>query len=94
MQFVLPVPCDSKQMLGSFFFLSVFLPPHPPTTKKRSASEMIGGKLHHREGNSPDHQLRPLNDRSVIKEVSPTLFTMATKNQVITIFVPFSTSSS
>uniref|UniRef100_A0A6N2L9E4 Uncharacterized protein ycf68 n=1 Tax=Salix viminalis TaxID=40686 RepID=A0A6N2L9E4_SALVM len=27
-----------------------------------------GDKLHRREGNSPDHQLRPLNDRSVIKE--------------------------
>ncbi|TYG86073.1 hypothetical protein ES288_A13G106400v1 [Gossypium darwinii] len=26
-------------------------------------------KLHCREGNSPDHQLRPLNDRSVIKEL-------------------------
>ncbi|XLS74234.1 hypothetical protein HN51_031099, partial [Arachis hypogaea] len=31
--------------------------------------ETIGDKLHRREGNSPDHQLRPLNDRSVIKEV-------------------------
>ena len=29
----------------------------------------MGDKLHRREGNSPDHQLRPLNDRSVIKEV-------------------------
>ncbi|CAL5182010.1 unnamed protein product [Lathyrus oleraceus] len=29
----------------------------------------IGDMLHRREGNSPDHQLRPLNDRSVIKEV-------------------------
>ncbi|KAB2065417.1 hypothetical protein ES319_A09G087700v1 [Gossypium barbadense] len=35
----------------------------------RSASERMGDKLHRREGNSPDHQLRPLNDRSVIKEV-------------------------
>lgn len=35
----------------------------------RSASETMGDKLHRREGNSPDHQLRPLNDRSVIKEV-------------------------
>ncbi|KAB2625541.1 hypothetical protein D8674_017201 [Pyrus ussuriensis x Pyrus communis] len=34
-----------------------------------SASETMGDKLHRREGNSPDHQLRPLNDRSVIKEV-------------------------
>ena len=33
------------------------------------ASETMGNKLHRREGNSPDHQLRPLNDRSVIKEV-------------------------
>ncbi|KAF1855282.1 hypothetical protein Lal_00033157 [Lupinus albus] len=31
--------------------------------------ETMGDKLHRREGNSPDHQLRPLNDRSVIKEV-------------------------
>ncbi|KAG9438512.1 hypothetical protein H6P81_021545 [Aristolochia fimbriata] len=29
----------------------------------------MGDKLHRREGNNPDHQLRPLNDRSVIKEV-------------------------
>ncbi|KAL3019447.1 hypothetical protein AAZX31_05G083900 [Glycine max] len=29
----------------------------------------MGDKLHCREGNSPDHQLRPLNDHSVIKEV-------------------------
>ncbi|KAK3198154.1 hypothetical protein Dsin_021569 [Dipteronia sinensis] len=36
----------------------------------RSASETMGDKLHRREGNSPDHQLRPLNDRSVIKEAS------------------------
>lgn len=35
----------------------------------KSASETMGDKLHRREGNSPDHQLRPLNDRSVIKEV-------------------------
>ncbi|KAK7298004.1 hypothetical protein VNO77_47290 [Canavalia gladiata] len=35
----------------------------------RSTSETMGDKLHRREGNSPDHQLRPLNDRSVIKEV-------------------------
>ncbi|KAK7366098.1 hypothetical protein VNO78_38534 [Psophocarpus tetragonolobus] len=30
----------------------------------------MGDKLHRREGNSPDHQLRPLNDRSVIKEMN------------------------
>src|SRR5664279_6441007 len=35
----------------------------------RSASETMGDKLHRREGNSPDHQRWPLNDRSVIKEV-------------------------
>ena len=29
----------------------------------------MGDKLHRREGNSPDHQLRPLNDCLVIKEV-------------------------
>ncbi|KAG2642309.1 hypothetical protein PVAP13_2KG284280 [Panicum virgatum] len=27
----------------------------------------MGDKLHHLEGNSLDHQLRPLNDCSVIK---------------------------
>ncbi|KAK8314357.1 hypothetical protein V6Z11_D01G165500 [Gossypium hirsutum] len=27
-------------------------------------------KLHHREGNNLDHQLRPLNDRLVIKEMN------------------------
>ena len=37
--------------------------------EKGSTSETMGDKLHRREGNSPDHQLRPLNDRSVIKEV-------------------------
>jgi hypothetical protein len=35
----------------------------------RSASETMGDKLHRREGNCPDHQRWPLNDRSVIKEV-------------------------
>ncbi|KAJ1254336.1 hypothetical protein BS78_K081800, partial [Paspalum vaginatum] len=30
----------------------------------------MGDRLHRREGNSPDHQLRPLNDRSVIKEMN------------------------
>ncbi|KAG8391166.1 hypothetical protein BUALT_Bualt01G0159500 [Buddleja alternifolia] len=40
-----------------------------PIWGSRSASEMMGDKLHRREGNSLDHQLRPLNDRSVIKEV-------------------------
>ncbi|TYI69042.1 hypothetical protein E1A91_D08G127300v1 [Gossypium mustelinum] len=30
----------------------------------------MGDKLHRREGNSPDHKLRPLNDRSVIKEMN------------------------
>ncbi|KAJ7000003.1 hypothetical protein NC653_010688 [Populus alba x Populus x berolinensis] len=30
----------------------------------------MGGKLHCREGNSPDHQLKLLNDRSVIKETA------------------------
>uniref|UniRef100_A0A0D2ZTA3 Uncharacterized protein n=1 Tax=Brassica oleracea var. oleracea TaxID=109376 RepID=A0A0D2ZTA3_BRAOL len=47
-------------------------PSHWPTLTPvilRSASETVGDKLHRREGNSPDHQLRPLNDRSVIKEV-------------------------
>ncbi|CAN4085216.1 unnamed protein product [Withania somnifera] len=28
----------------------------------------MGDKLHRREGNSPDYQLRPLNDHSVINE--------------------------
>ena len=36
---------------------------------KGSTSETVGDKLHRREGNSPDHRLRPLNDRSVVKEV-------------------------
>ncbi|MBA0723069.1 hypothetical protein Golax_003681 [Gossypium laxum] len=35
----------------------------------RSASETMGDKLYLQEGNSLDHQLRPLNDHSVIKEV-------------------------
>ncbi|KAF3663427.1 hypothetical protein FXO38_10635 [Capsicum annuum] len=35
----------------------------------KSTSEMMGDKLHRQEGNSPDHQLRILNSRSVIKEV-------------------------
>ncbi|KAG6424941.1 hypothetical protein SASPL_115364 [Salvia splendens] len=36
----------------------------------RSASETMGDKLHRQEGNNPDHQLRPVNDRSVIKEMN------------------------
>ncbi|KAH7351691.1 hypothetical protein KP509_19G010200, partial [Ceratopteris richardii] len=32
----------------------------------------VGDKLHRREGNSPDHQLRPLNGRSVVKEMNGT----------------------
>ncbi|CAJ1961886.1 unnamed protein product [Sphenostylis stenocarpa] len=35
----------------------------------RSVSETMEDKLHRQEGNSSDHQLRPLNDRLVIKEV-------------------------
>ncbi|RDY14318.1 hypothetical protein CR513_00637, partial [Mucuna pruriens] len=38
-------------------------------TDSEVVPETMGDKLHRREGNSPDHQLRPLNDRSVIKEV-------------------------
>ncbi|CAN1129014.1 hypothetical protein LINPERHAP2_LOCUS4986 [Linum perenne] len=30
----------------------------------------MGDKLHRREENSLDHQLKPLNDRSVIKEMN------------------------
>ncbi|CAN0842011.1 hypothetical protein LINGRAHAP2_LOCUS3487 [Linum grandiflorum] len=29
----------------------------------------MGNKFHCRERNNPNHQLRPLNDRSIIKEV-------------------------
>ena len=42
--------------------------PVPNRRKRRilggmpSASETVGDKLHRREGNSPDHQLRPPND--------------------------------
>ncbi|KAH7425876.1 hypothetical protein KP509_11G075600, partial [Ceratopteris richardii] len=32
----------------------------------------VGDKLHRREENSPDHQLRPLNGRSVVKEMNKT----------------------
>lgn len=32
-------------------------------------SETVGDKLHSREGNSPDHQLRPLSGDSVGKDV-------------------------
>ncbi|KAL8470552.1 hypothetical protein ACS0TY_033191 [Phlomoides rotata] len=35
----------------------------------KSTSETMGDKLHCREGNNPNHQLRPLNDCSVINEV-------------------------
>lgn len=31
--------------------------------------QTVGDKLHSREGNSPDHQLRSLSIRSVVKEV-------------------------
>ena len=32
-------------------------------------SKTVGDKLHCQEGNSPEHQLRPLNNYSVAKEV-------------------------
>ena len=35
----------------------------------RLTSDTVGDKLHSREGNSPDHQLRSPNDNSVKKEV-------------------------
>ncbi|KAL4293402.1 hypothetical protein AHAS_Ahas18G0124500 [Arachis hypogaea] len=54
------MPNSERVVVEDVFLL---LPP------SRSASETMGDKLHRREGNSPDHQLRPVNDRSVIKEV-------------------------
>ncbi len=33
-------------------------------------SETVGDKLHRQEGNSPDHRLRPQNDRQVEKDVT------------------------
>lgn len=51
----------SRQTLNTRYDLKI--------TGVKVASETVGDKLHRREGNSPDHQLRPLNDRSVIKEV-------------------------
>ncbi|KAH7283621.1 hypothetical protein KP509_34G016200, partial [Ceratopteris richardii] len=33
----------------------------------------VGDKLHLREGNSPDHQLRPLNGGSLVKEMNRTM---------------------
>ncbi|CAJ1907718.1 unnamed protein product [Sphenostylis stenocarpa] len=43
--------------------------PDPVLVGDNSGHETMEDKLHRREGNSPDHQLRPLNDRSMIKEV-------------------------
>ncbi|KAG4121946.1 hypothetical protein ERO13_D11G237220v2, partial [Gossypium hirsutum] len=37
------------------------------TLNTRYDLKIIG--LHRREGNNPNHQIRPLNDRSVIKEI-------------------------
>ncbi|XLS51555.1 hypothetical protein HN51_012232 [Arachis hypogaea] len=54
---------------GTKLLFKESLIPSRGDTRSRSASETMGDKLHRREGNSPDHQLRPLNDRSVIKEV-------------------------
>jgi hypothetical protein len=34
----------------------------PNAGKLERGSETVGDKLHSREGNSPDHQLRPLRD--------------------------------
>ena len=34
----------------------------PNAGKSERSSETVGDKLHSREGNSPDHQLRPLRD--------------------------------
>ena len=36
---------------------------------EQSTSKTVGDNLHCQEGNSPEHQLRPLNNYSVIKEV-------------------------
>ena len=33
----------------------------PNAGKPERSSETVGDKLHSREGNSPDHQLRPLS---------------------------------
>ena len=33
----------------------------PNASKLEHGSETVGAKLHSREGNSPDHQLRPLS---------------------------------
>jgi hypothetical protein len=33
----------------------------PNAGKSERSSETVGDKLHSREGNSPDHQLRPLS---------------------------------
>ena len=42
----------------------------PNTGHVFRGSEAAGDKLRRREGNNPDHQLRPQSRRSVIKDVS------------------------
>ncbi|TYI15870.1 hypothetical protein ES332_A08G216800v1 [Gossypium tomentosum] len=64
-----PKCVEAQQLTGHLGVKHCFSAGRESGTKSRSASETMGDKLHRREGNSPDHQLRPLNDRSVIKEV-------------------------
>ena len=41
----------------------------PNTPECERGSETVGEKLHRREGNSPEHRLRPLSVRLVGKDV-------------------------
>ncbi|MBA0881332.1 hypothetical protein Goshw_015559, partial [Gossypium schwendimanii] len=52
----------SRQTLNTRYDLKI--------TGSRSTSKTIGDKLHRQEGKNPDYQLRPLNDRSIIKEMN------------------------
>ena len=51
----------SRQTLNTRYDLKI--------TRVKVGIETMEDKLHRREGNSPNHRLRPLNDYSVIKEV-------------------------
>src|SRR5581483_9145326 len=46
-------------------------PAEPRSPRDQAGSEGVGAKLHVREGNNPDRQLRPLSAGSVEKEVGP-----------------------
>ena len=53
--------------MGPFRVTEISQTPNTPECER--GSETVGEKLHRREGNSPEHRLRPLSVRLVGKDV-------------------------